>query len=114
LEYEVRMRNLILCATLLVAACGGNSNAAPPSDPSATGATPATTATTTSTTTEGASATPAADGKCGAPTTTTAATSLDLCNADCEKLSDKAPEGSRCMPPRFECKQSCKVKFEKK
>jgi hypothetical protein len=113
LEYEVRMKNLVLAfGLLLVAACGGNSNA-PANDPSSS-ATPApstTTTTETTTTVSGGDAKPA-DGKCGAPTTTTSATTLDLCKADCEKLSDKAPEGSRCLPPRTECKMGCDHKFK--
>jgi hypothetical protein len=106
------MRNLILsfgflvCGSL-VAACGsGNTNATPAGDPSTTNASGAPTGGTS-----GTSETKPPEGKCG-QTVTTSATALDACMADCEKLSDKAPEGSRCLPPRVECKQGCKHKFE--
>jgi hypothetical protein len=122
LEYEVRMQNLILSFGLLaLVACGGSSNA-PANDPSSTGAAPASTASTTTTTTEtsttatGGDAKPGdakpADGKCGT-TTTTSASDMDMCKAECEKLDDKAPAGSRCLPPRTSCKMNCDQKFKK-
>ena len=105
------MRNLILSFSLLVAACGGGNTNAAPADPSTTNATPSSSSTSTSTSTSGGNA-GAPEGKCGAGTTVTSATAMDACMADCEKLSDKAPEGSRCLPPKTECKMGCKHKFE--
>lgn len=95
------MKSFLLCAFVLLAACGGNSNAAPPSDPSSS-----------STTAAPASTDNASDGKCGT-TTTTSATDMDMCKAECEKLDDKAPAGSRCIPPRTSCKMACDQKFKK-
>lgn len=100
------MKNLFLCAFVLLAACGGNSNATPPSDPSSSSSS------SSSTTAAPASTDGASDGKCGT-TTTTSATDMDMCKAECEKLDDKAPAGSRCIPPRTSCKMACDQKFKK-
>jgi hypothetical protein len=116
LEYEVRMKNLFLSFGLLaLVACGGGSTA-PANDPSSTGAAPApttttTTETTTSATTAGGDAAPG-DGMCGT-TTTTSASDMDMCKTECEKLDDKAPAGSRCIPPRTSCNMNCDQKFKK-
>jgi hypothetical protein len=108
------MRKLILSfGFLALVACGGNSNA-PANDPSSSNATPASTTTTTTettTTATGGDAKPG-DGQCGT-TTTTSATDMDMCKAECEKLDDKAPAGSRCIPPRTSCKMNCDQKFKK-
>jgi hypothetical protein len=35
------------------------------------------------------------------------------CKAECKKLDDKAPAGSKCVPPRTACLSSCDTKFKK-
>jgi len=101
------MRTTILFATFLLMACGGEQK---PADAPTTTSTPST-------------ATPSAgdpaptdkassDGKCGDLPKTTA-TALDACKTDCEKLDDKAPPNTRCVPPRTQCKMNCDQQFKK-
>jgi hypothetical protein len=128
---------LLGIGTLALAACGGSQPAA--TDPSAVttttatpdpaAATPAsptaaapTTTTTPADTTAATPATPAttpaapdassAKGEpCAAPKTTTK--NLTSCKAECQKLDDKAPAGSKCIPPRAACVSNCNTLFNK-
>jgi hypothetical protein len=110
LEYEVRMRNLILSAVVFLVACGGSStNAAPANDPSTTNASAPSPSSSAAT---GSSDATASDGKCATPKTSSA-TALDACLAECEPLADKAPEGTRCIPPKSACKMNCNQQFKK-
>ena len=127
LDYDARMKNLVLSIALfVVAACGGNSsNAAPPSDPSSSspGATgtstaPAEPGDATGSTGEPVPATLAptdqkasTENECG-PVATPTAAPLSACLAECEKLADTVPAGAKCMPPRFACKSHCNTKFK--
>ncbi len=102
---------LLFSSALVLAACGGNS--APANDPASS---PAPSSSSAPVTTASSEPTPNApsmpEGKC-ATATTTSATALDACLAECEKLDDKAPAGSRCIPPRTSCKMACDSKFKK-
>jgi hypothetical protein len=136
------MKKILIVGALSVAitACGGDKPAADPSsvtsttatpDPGATSpttpaapaaatsttATPADTATTPpSATTAAAPAAPDTTSANAEPCPTREATGKDLasCKSDCKKLDDKAPAGSKCIPPRTACLTSCDQKFKKK
>jgi hypothetical protein len=99
------MRTTILFATLLLMACGGEQK--PADAPSTTSTSTSSTADPTSTPAVGGS-----DQKCGDLPKATA-TALDACKADCEKLDDKAPPNTRCVPPRSQCKMNCDQQFKK-
>ena len=94
------MKNLLLCCVLAfgLAACGESPT--PPANA------PSTSSTTTSSD---------SDPKCGTRDVAAPAGDTDLtsCLATCEKLDDKAPEGTRCIPPRVACKSNCNTKYKK-
>jgi hypothetical protein len=49
---------------------------------------------------------------CAAPKDVTAK-DLASCKNECKKLDDKAPAGSKCIPPRTACLSNCDTKFKK-
>jgi hypothetical protein len=91
----------------LVLACGENTP--PPATPAATTETTTTTSTTAAVPGEGAPAT-------GQATCTSAdvkgTPDRDACMAKCAPLSEKAPEGTRCLPPRLQCQMNCDQLFK--
>lgn len=107
----MNLSRLLLALPLVALACGGNEPpAAAPSGPAPTETTTTTSTTTTSTTP--ASSAPAV----GQATCTSAdvkgAADKAACMAKCAPLGDKAPEGSRCLPPKTECQMSCDHMFK--
>ncbi len=121
----------ILVSSALLVACGGNAPDA--KDPSKTDtstpdtkagdttvkptdATPSTDAKPADTTTAKpadatpAPAAPAADdtSKCKDAPKPTAKTKK-ACMTECSKLDAKAPEGSKCVPPKTACEEQCKT-----
>ena len=106
------MRILVASSIVLgafVLACGSSP---PPADPSvqSSGA-PAAGAEPAPATTKAADE--SSDGKCkSAEAPATAPSDLSTCLAGCEKLDDKVPEGSRCIPPRTSCKMHCNTQFK--
>lgn len=90
---------------LLVIACGEST---PPP------ATPASTETTATSTT----ATPSGEAAPGTGQPTCASADVkgtpdrEACMAKCAPLSEKAPEGTRCLPPRLQCQMSCDQLFK--
>lgn len=109
---------------VLVAACGGGSTPAPANDPTTTTATPPAMSdgmpsnppASATGTTGGSSQTalPASgDGKCKSAEAPAAAKDLDACKAECQKLSDQVPPGSKCIPERASCMSQCNQKYKK-
>jgi hypothetical protein len=96
------MRTILLSCvlTLGLVACGESPT--PPAN--------APTSTTTSTTTPTTGDT---DAKCKGLDAPAGDTDLTSCLASCEKLDDKVPEGTRCIPPRVSCKSNCNTKYKK-
>lgn len=103
IAYDAGMRNLFVLCALGLFACGEST---PPANAPSS---PATTTTTTTTTATDSSS----DAKCRGLEATAGDTDLTSCLAACEKLDDKAPEGSRCIPPRVACKSQCNTKYKK-
>ena len=93
------MRNLFFVLSVLgLVACGDST---PPANA------PTSSSTTTSTDTG------SGDSKCKGLDAPAGDTDLTACLASCEKLDDKAPEGTRCIPPRVACKSNCNTKYKK-
>lgn len=95
------MRTFIFLASLMAVACGGEQKPADAPSTTSTPGDPAPTQTIGGT-----------EQRCGDVPKSTA-TALDACKADCEKLDDKAPPNTRCVPPRTQCKMNCDSQFKK-